>query len=114
MAFERFVKSKRSFKPKITLRGNGQIGLNLGAVELYGLSSYQYAVLFFDPERNLIGIKLTNEKEDGAAKLNVRQSSAAISGKAFLNYYRVPFSGKERFDIYQAIDGMLVTKEAVK
>lgn len=101
MAFERFIETGRSYKPKISIRGNGQIGFNFGAIKRFVLENYEYAVLFYDKETQRIGIKLTNEKEEGISKLKVRKSSAAVSAKSFLDYYEIEYGGSVRkFDIY--------------
>lgn len=98
MPFEKFVMTGRSYKPKISIRANGQIGLNQGAIERFNLNKYKYAVLFFDKDSERIGIRLTNTEEEGICKLQVRQSNAAISGKAFLDYYEIDYSKTNRYD----------------
>ncbi len=98
MPFEKFTQTGRSYKPKISIRSNGQIGLNQGAIERFKLNEYKYAILFFDGESDRIGIKLTNTEEEGICKLQVRKSNAAISGKAFLDYYSIDYSKTTRYE----------------
>jgi hypothetical protein len=87
MGFERFTESGRSFKTRVSIRANGQIGLSHGAVAKFGLGRYQYAVLFYDKETKQIGIQPTNSAEEsGAYKLNIKGSGAAISALAFMDY----------------------------
>ncbi len=100
MAFERFTKIGISHKPRISIRSNGQIGFTLGAIERFALNHYRLAVLFYDKENNKIGIKLTNEAESGACKLQVRPSNASLSAKSFLDYYEIDYSKTERFAAY--------------
>lgn len=98
MPFEKFIMTGRSYKPKASIRANGQIGLNLGAIEKFKLDKYKYAILFFDKENKQIGIKLTNNEEEGICKLQVRKSNAAISGKAFLDYYSIDYSKTKKHE----------------
>jgi len=98
MPFERFTETGKSYRPKISIRSNGQIGFNLGAIKKFALNKYKYAVLFFDRENIKIGIKLTNSEEDGISKLQVRKSNAAISAKAFFDYYSIDYSKSKRYD----------------
>jgi len=98
MAFERFIQTGKSYKPKISIRANGQIGLNQGSIEKFKLNKYKYAVLFFDRETKRIGIKPTNTEEEGICKLQIRKSNAAISGKAFLDYYSIDYSKTKRYE----------------
>jgi hypothetical protein len=98
MPFEKFIMTGRSYRPKISIRTNGQIGFNLGAIKKFSLNKYKYAILFFDRENKQIGIKLTNTEEEGTCKLQVRKSNAAISGKAFLDYYSIDYSKTTRYE----------------
>jgi hypothetical protein len=99
MPFEKFVQTGRSYKPKISIRSNGQIGLNFGAIEKFGLRKYKYAVLFYNAEESKVGIKFTNELEEGSLKLQIRDSNAAVSAKAFLDYYSINYSISKRYTI---------------
>jgi hypothetical protein len=99
MAFEKFTAVGKSFAPKLSIRSNGQIGFNFGAIEKYGLSKYPYAVLFYDKDTNKIGVKITkNKDEEGACKLSVRNGNASIGAKSFLDYYSIPYSKTARFE----------------
>lgn len=90
MAFERFVKTTRSFTPKVSIWGRGQIGFNTGAVHKFGLEKFDYAILFFDKETRRIGIVFTNdEKEKGVVRLTKRMAGMSLSAKPFLEYYDV-------------------------
>ena len=74
MAFELFrATSARGFKPKASLRRNGQIGFNQGAVRRFGLRDYRYGTLYFDRERRLVGIKLYKEEpSEAGVNLQIR------------------------------------------
>jgi len=100
MAFERFTQSGRSFRPKISIRGTSQLGLNCAAIEEFKLGDYKYAVLFYDKENMRIGIKLTNDKsEEGACKLRVREKTgASIAARSFIDCYKLNDLSKRKFD----------------
>ncbi len=93
MAFVKFTQTGQRFRPKISIWEGGQIGFNQGAMKRFGLDNFQYAILFFDQEKNRIGIKFTNEdKEEGIIKFNHRKTGGVISGKAFLDFYGIDYS----------------------
>jgi len=99
MSFRKFVETARSYRAKCSLRENGSIGLNGGAVSKFNLDKYDYAVLFFDKDRKLIGIQPTrNENEEGAHKLNRGKTGAWISARRFLDYNEIVPTETKRFD----------------
>ena len=114
MAFERFTLTGKSYRPKISIRSNGQIGFNQGAIERFGLNNYKFAVLFYDRDQKIIGIKLTNQDEDGACTLQVRKSNAAISAKAFLDYFDINYSKTKRYDAKYDEQEKMITAELNK
>lgn len=101
MAFERFTRTGKSYKPKISIRSNGQMGFNQGAIKKFELGNFQYVILFFDNVNQRIGFKLTNEEEEGICKLKVRKSNASVSAKAFLDYYSIDYSKTRRLEAMQ-------------
>ena len=105
MAWQKFTETGRSFKPKISIRGDVQFGLNTAAVKEFKLKDYKYAILFFDGDKKRIGIQLTNDKdEQGACRLRVRDDSkgAHISAKAYITKYNLDKLEKKdkRIDAY--------------
>lgn len=99
MAFERFTASGRSFKGRVSIRRNGQISLSHGAVQKFNLTDYSHAVLFYDKEEHLIGLKPTQDPEEpGAYKLHHQGMGASIAGLAFLDYYGIDYSHAQRYE----------------
>ncbi len=99
MAFERFTHVGKSYRPKISIRSNGQIGFNFGAIEKFSLGKFQYAVLYYDQESKKVGIQLTgNKDEEGACTLRVKNGNASIAAKSYLDYYSINYSKTMRFD----------------
>lgn len=109
MSFERFVKTGKSYRPRISIRANGQFGFTSGAIEKFQLNQYKYAVLFYDKENSKIGIKLTNNEENGILKLQIRASNAFLSAKPFLDYYDIDHNKTKRYDaLWDADEEMVV------
>lgn len=100
MVWEKFTRVGKSFKPKISIRGNSQIGLNFASIEAFKLNDYQFAVLYFDKENKKVGIKLTNSKdEDGVCRLRVRgKAGASISARSYIDCYKLNNLKKHRFN----------------
>lgn len=99
MAFERFTDVKRRIsEPKITIRLSGAMTLSSGAVKKFSADQYKHAVLYFDRDERKIGIRLTNEPEEGAVRLIVKKSFVQLSIGAFIKHYDiVPREKSESF-----------------
>ena len=98
MPFEKFTLTGKSYQPKISIRANGQIGFNQGAVEKCNLKNFEFVVLYFDKDAKRIGMRPTNEKEDGVCKIQIRDMNGAVGAKSFLDYYSVDYKKTERYD----------------
>ncbi|MDH4228074.1 MAG: hypothetical protein OEV59_10080 [Deltaproteobacteria bacterium] len=96
MSFEMFTRMGRGNKPALSIRKNGQFGLNSGAIEKFKLVEYGYVVLYFDKARKMIGLRPTVENEEYAQKLIVKKDCGSIGGKAFLDFYEIPYGEKVR------------------
>lgn len=101
MKFEFFTDSGRGFRPKVSIRKQGQIGLNHGAVRRFSIDKWRYAVLGYDRERRTIALKLTNdENEPGAQRIIIKNDSGSVSARAFLEYFDIPYrESTEQYDV---------------
>ncbi len=100
MAFERFTKTGRGYRPKASIWTRGQIGFNQGAVVKFKLREFSHTVLFYDSDERKIGARFTNDSsEDGANKIVKGKTGVFISAKAFLDYYDIAHSKTKRYDI---------------
>ena len=110
MAFKRFTKTGRGYKPKVSIWSRGQIGFNQGSVERFNLKNYKYSILFFDDETRRIGVKFTNdENEDGISKVVVRVGGLSFSARAFLDYNVIDYSKTKRYDVeYDETDDIYI------
>jgi len=113
MAFEKFTKpGSRIGTPKAAIWSSGQIGFNQGAVKEFNLSKYNYAILYYDRDSNIIGVEFTNdEKAEGAHKLIGRKGSTgtSFSAIAFLKNYKIDFGETIQYDLtYDKENGLYV------
>ncbi len=100
MAFERYVKSGRIYRPFASIWLRGQIGINQGAVERFKIKDYKLAVLFYDKEIERIGIRLTNdENEEGATTITQGKTGVVISAVSFLDFYGIDHSDTRKYPI---------------
>ena len=97
--FEKFTEVNRGFKPKMTIRSGGHLGINQAAAERYGIDGDgYYGVFFYDKEARVIGIKLSKEREEGSVRIQYKLSRdkknvfvhAGI--KSFLDCYQIDYS----------------------
>lgn len=98
LKLEKFTKTGKSFKPKASVRQSGQIGLSVGAIERFQLQKYKYAVLFYDSQQAVIGIKPAIEPEEGANRLRVREWGADVTAKAFLEFHQIPYTETKQYE----------------
>ncbi|MBD3293739.1 MAG: hypothetical protein GF393_12505 [Armatimonadia bacterium] len=111
MAFEKYVPPRaRSASPKALIRPTGLISFDGNAVEAFNLSDAQYAVLFFDRTRKLVGVKLTdNAGEEGALKLSRRRRTVSVKSPDFFEEYGIEIHQPTRFDTsYDDAKNMIV------
>lgn len=100
MGFERFTKTGRSYVPKISIWSRGQVGFSVGAVNRFKLEEFDYVVFLFDLDNKKIGFLFTNdEKEEGAIKLNKRNTGIMVGAKSFLDYYDIDYSETKQYTL---------------
>jgi hypothetical protein len=98
LGFVRFTDvGTKGHRPRVSIRTNGQLGFNRGAVKRFELSKFLYAVLFYDPVEMRIGIKLTdNADEPGASKLRVKAHNAYMAARSFLDSNKIEYLDKTK------------------
>ncbi len=101
MAYEVFTRSlaRKSGPATISLGPSGRIGLNKAATEILHNEGTELALLLWDAEASKMAIKPTkNKKDERAYKITFgRESGAAISAKAFVDYIDPDCSKTKRF-----------------
>jgi hypothetical protein len=76
--------------PTVTLSSSGLIGLNT-AVAKNIVGDLRYALLFFDKERQLMGIRFikSNDPDAYPVKLTPSKSHGSLAGMSFLKTYKI-------------------------
>jgi hypothetical protein len=90
MAFEAFKRTQRRTTGEmgVTFGKNGIVGLNAAICRTLKVDG-KHAQFFFDRDRSLVGIKVSNQKTGDTypLKADSRGSHASISGTSFLKNY---------------------------
>lgn len=90
MAFIKFTETGRSFSLRTSINPKGSISLNYGARRKFSLEKFSFAVLYYDEEKGMIGIELTNdENAEGAIKIKLRKTGADIAAKSFVDFFQI-------------------------
>jgi hypothetical protein len=98
--FERFTDVDRAFDAKVTVRSNGQLGLNTGAVNLYTIREFTHVILYYDRDARVVGIELCNNaKVPGAIKIIHGFGNVFIKAKNFCDKYAIPYAKSRRFEL---------------
>ncbi|MBN1457580.1 MAG: hypothetical protein JW912_07000 [Sedimentisphaerales bacterium] len=110
MDFEFFKEEGRGYEPKASIRKQGQIGLNQGAVTRFKIENNQNVVLGYDRNSKTIAIKFVDEAVKGSKRAVVRSGNCSISAKAFFDYFDIPYKAKtESYSIKEDTEeGLLV------
>ena len=111
MAFREYTETiGRGGKARASIWKSGQIGLNKGAVSKHKLSEDSYVVLYYDEDSNRIGIELLKGKtKDWAVPIKLRQGSAVIPSKQFMDFFEIDYSMSKKYDLKKnPDDGLLV------
>jgi hypothetical protein len=90
MAFIKFTETGKSFSARSSISPKGMIGLNDGARRKFCLERFSFAVLYYDSEKSMVGIELTNdENAEGAIKIRLRTTGADIAAKSFFDFFEI-------------------------
>ena len=93
--FEKFVyKRLQAFgRPAVTITKVGMLNFNVGTMKTY-VKDNDYAILYFDKDNSIVGIQFTKKKSPEAYHIRAARDGkfGAISGIAFLHYYKIPYN----------------------
>ena len=113
MAFVQYEnKGGKSSKPCVTITAAGAISLSKACFDMY-LGDKDYANLFVDKEKGLIGIKSSDKEGDNTFKITRSgdRASGSIAGRSILNSLGVDFSKRRKIiPEWNEKEGMLVFK----
>ena len=97
--FKKYIHKGRSYTPKVTIRKNGVLAFNSGAVHKYDLDVYKYAILYISDDKNRIAVKFTNsEKDSGILQIQTRPGNFQISARTFFGLYDIDWSENHNYD----------------
>lgn len=68
--FIKHTQTNKRFEDKITVTRNRAIGFPTQFYKDNHIDQYKYGILFYDAENNAIGIKFSNEEEEGKIAIN--------------------------------------------
>lgn len=93
MPFKQFIKRRRGIGtdiPTITIYRSCVANLNLSTQNRW-LKDFKYIKLFYDVERNVLGLKPDNDPINGykLMKSGRNHHSCTLSLRALLNYYKI-------------------------
>lgn len=99
MAFEKYEGQRpRGSKNIVSIRKNGQIAFNSKAVQSFGVKNSRFAYLYFDKDKEVIGIEFSGTKGRGARKITMLGGTALISGSAFLKHFNIDIDKAKKFE----------------
>lgn len=81
----------KRFEERITVTRARTIGLPTQFYKDNDVANYKYVVLFYEKDKNMIGIKFTNEKEDGAIAIAKHNNGYGgyVSATSFFKINRI-------------------------
>lgn len=81
----------KRFEERITVTRARTIGLPTQFYKDNGIENFKYVVLFYEQDKNMIGIKFTNEKEDGAIAIAKHNNGYGgyVSATSFFKINRI-------------------------
>lgn len=100
MGFELYTKKGgRSSSPKVSIAKAGYIGINSACMDMY-FKGKNFVQLYWDKEKQIIGIKPIDKEAGGAFTLtnDGERRPGSIAGRSFLKYYEIDFSKSRSFD----------------
>lgn len=100
--FEKYTKNGKREIPIASVSVLGRLALNQTSIVNFGIEEAKYATMFFDKEKNLIGIRFSNQKEKSSFKIQWRENSGLfLTVKNFFEAYSIDFSQTYFCDVTQ-------------
>lgn len=97
----RFI-GNRPGAPTVNINPEGRLCFNKAAYIRYGLTSYSYAVLYFDRAKRIVAIEPTNdESAEGALKFNHYAHGSIIAIRSFLDAFEIDLNTAFVYDVFQ-------------
>ena len=97
--FVKFTETDSSFAAGITIRQTGQFGFNIGAMNRFKIGDYKFCILYFDPDRRVVGLEFSNTKADGSIDLKTSKANTYVRAKNFCDRFGVDYSKSHRYEL---------------
>jgi hypothetical protein len=118
MAFKQFTdlgsRPNRSETPSISIEKKGSFRINAAAVREFDLEKNNYAELYFDESKNVVGIKPVSKQGDQTAKISIFYDKkkdkfvyAQISCMAFVRHIGIDLGSTTRRELTKDKNGIL-------
>lgn len=102
MAFVKFTEVNKSFVARVSISPRGMLNFTDGARKRYHLDDYDFCVLYYDNDDQIIGVELTrDEQAEGAIKIRKRITGADLGIKNFLDYFGIVPKKTSMYEIEQ-------------
>lgn len=110
MAFEKFVPPRRQKSPQVSIKSTGTISFDKAYAASLGFGDASHVLLFFDPQKKLIGVKRAKSpRDEGALKLSHRKRVSSVRARSFFEHYGISLETTRRFPVrYEPNDEMAV------
>lgn len=91
LKFIKHTQVGKRFEERITVTRARTIGLPTQFYKDNGIADYKYVILFYEKDKNMIGIKFTNEKENGAIVIAKHKNGYGgyVSATSFFKINRI-------------------------
>jgi hypothetical protein len=113
MGFELYKsKGGKTSKPNVTITTAGTLSLSKACFDKY-IGNREFAQLYYDKDKGLIGIKGADKEGDSAFKItrSAERASGSIAGRSFLNHLEIDYSKpKKVIPEWNEKEGMLIVK----
>lgn len=102
LKLQKFVNTGKRFEDRITVTRSRSIGLPTQFYKDNNIRNYKYGILFFDPEKIVIGVKFSNN-EDEQGKITITHSKeygGHLLANSFFKSNRINtkrYSGRYRY-----------------
>lgn len=102
MAFVKFTEVNKSFVARVSISPRGMLNFTDGARKRYSLDFYDFCVLYYDRDAQIIGVQLVaDEHTDGAIKIRKRITGADVGIKNFLDFFGIAPKKTSMYEIEQ-------------
>ena len=100
MAFVKFSKPGRSFKPRVSISSRGLMSFSNGARKRFEMDKYGWCALYYDTENRNVAIQLLSDDEsEEAIKLRIRSTGADISASSFLSFFDIEVKDTSMYEL---------------